>query len=380
MFLYNEMASGRPALFDATTMATRFPKAWKHLCRYETELRAREHSAFDDDQWYRFGRNQNIDKQRLPKLGVAPTVPEMRVFFDSTGEFCLNNVRVNGVLVDDAYAWFVLGILNSRVCDFVFRRISKPKEPRPSGAYFEANKQYIAPLPIPTVTDPQRDQVTELSKKLQSLYSMRRDTIESIDQRISSSQMTPDRKEPQWIWADVHDVAHWRTDNPKQLAGPELTRWAKRHHESLLAEKIAAMDDQMTFGQTMLATFEDGQLKFYVGNSCLFDGISVSEDDACVILPQWQSKLRDSFVSESMDARRVLTALLDLRKTTNVELIRQLDIMTKQLRSLETDILSIERMLDDFIYGLYALTPDERKIIESDTAIRANARIPRVTL
>jgi hypothetical protein len=85
-------------------MEKAFPNAWAYLSRYETELRAREGSSFDDEQWYRFGRSQNIDKQRLKKLGVAQTVPEMRVFYDSEGRFCLNNVRVNGILVSESHA------------------------------------------------------------------------------------------------------------------------------------------------------------------------------------------------------------------------------------------------------------------------------------
>ena len=55
-------------------------------------------NAFDDETWYRFGRNQNLDKQDIPKLIVAQTVPEMRVCADSNGTKYLNNVRVNGIL------------------------------------------------------------------------------------------------------------------------------------------------------------------------------------------------------------------------------------------------------------------------------------------
>ena len=120
----------RVLLYGEAEMKSRFPKAWQYLRGHEPELRAREKSAFDDDQWYRFGRNQNIDKQRLKKLGVAQTVPEMRVFYDDGAKYCLNNVRVNGILVpDDRKAFFLMAVLNSRVVDFVFRRIAKPKEP-----------------------------------------------------------------------------------------------------------------------------------------------------------------------------------------------------------------------------------------------------------
>ncbi len=137
--------------------------------------------------------------------------------------------------------------------------------------------------------------------------------IESIEQRISSSQMTADPKSPNWIWADIRDVAYYRTANPLNLSGRDLSSWTKQHYESLLATKIVAMNDKMAFGQAMLATFDNGQLKLFVGDACVLDGIYLSDDEARVILPQWQSKLRDTSVSESMDAKRVLNLLLDLR-------------------------------------------------------------------
>ena len=36
---------------------------WAYLKGHEKALRAREGGKFDDDQWYRFGRNQSLDKQ-----------------------------------------------------------------------------------------------------------------------------------------------------------------------------------------------------------------------------------------------------------------------------------------------------------------------------
>ncbi len=44
--------------------------AWKYLKSHEPAPRQRESGKFDDKEWYRFGRNQNIDKQHLPKLLV----------------------------------------------------------------------------------------------------------------------------------------------------------------------------------------------------------------------------------------------------------------------------------------------------------------------
>ena len=144
LFPYN-LAGATPRLFTQQEMNQRFPLAWGYLCEYEAVLRGRERNSFDDDRWYQFARNQNLDKQHTPKLGVAETAPELRVFYDEQGEFYFDNVRVNGIVAaDEQSPWYLLACMNSRVVNFVFKLSAKPKQ----NQYFEANKQFIAPLPI----------------------------------------------------------------------------------------------------------------------------------------------------------------------------------------------------------------------------------------
>ena len=145
-------------------------RCWEYLKQHETALRARESSKFDDDQWYRFGRNQNIDKNRLPKLGVPQTVNRLAAFNDLSAERYFNNVRVNGILPreDGKFdLWYILSLLNSNALDFFFRKTAKPKD----RDYFEANRQFIAPLPIPQTRAQKK--IGELAKSLAKLHSAR---------------------------------------------------------------------------------------------------------------------------------------------------------------------------------------------------------------
>ena len=144
----------------------RFRRCWQYLHENEKTLRAREGGKFSDNQWYRFGRNQNIDKQQLPKIGVPETVSNLVAFIDNEATLYFNNVRVNGIIEKprSKYSlWFLLGMLNSHPLDFVFRLTAKPKD----RGYFEANKQFIAPLPIPKTRSV--GPVAELAKKLAGL-------------------------------------------------------------------------------------------------------------------------------------------------------------------------------------------------------------------
>lgn len=107
-----EIAGGDAKLIQSTRLQSHFPKTWTYLKRHEPSLRSREDGAFNDDTWYRFGRNQNIDKQETRKLVVAQTVNQMAVCPDESGDFYLNNVRVNGIIpANPDEFWALLGIL-----------------------------------------------------------------------------------------------------------------------------------------------------------------------------------------------------------------------------------------------------------------------------
>ena len=98
LFPYQRDARGVMRLIPVEEMARLFPRAWAHLRRWEQDLRKRESNAFDDETWYRFGRNQSIDKQDVAKLIVPRLVQHMKCSFDPHGRFGLDNVDVGGVL------------------------------------------------------------------------------------------------------------------------------------------------------------------------------------------------------------------------------------------------------------------------------------------
>lgn len=190
-------------------MKSLFPKAWAYLQANEELLRGRERGRFDlDDEWWQFGRSQNLDKQDFPKLGVAETVPSLRLFCDPEGEYCLHNVRVNGIAVPDndpVLLWYLLGILNSPVANFVFKRIAKPK----ANGFYEANKQFIAPLPVPKAGPEQMKRVGTLAMRLTELHTERERVRREVLHRIVEDfEGHPTRQLERWHelgFAEIHN-------------------------------------------------------------------------------------------------------------------------------------------------------------------------------
>jgi len=348
-------------LFTAEEMRGRFPKAWEYLRKHEAALRARERGSFDDDRWYRFGRNQSIDKQELAKLGVAQTVPGMRVFADPDGEFYLNNVRVNGILpVSQPDLLFLLGVLNSNVVDFVFRRTAKPK----GGGYFEANKQFIAPLPIPVASDVQRADVAKRAKLLHALHTERRDRIVDLQRRLESRQCVDERREFSWLWADVGSPVSIAAEAPATLTGRERVAWARAEHGSRLIAHVERIGAMLRPGARLSVANDAGEVRF------LAEGVPVvtvyeDEVDAAFLSAQWRQLARTTNVTDRYRAKSLVKSLLGLRSTQSEPLRKQVVDLDAQVVDLDAKIEAAEREMNKYVNHLYGLTEGETRLVEA---------------
>ncbi len=154
---------GEMRLLSPDELAER-PLTESYLREHEEELRGRERGKMDRAGWYAFGRTQSLGVHDLPKLGVAETVRRLEVAADPEGAAYFHNVRVNGILTRDEgpSVWVLTALLNARLLDYVFRRLSVPH----AGGHYAANKQFIAPLPIRTPTAAEAATLEELGRRL----------------------------------------------------------------------------------------------------------------------------------------------------------------------------------------------------------------------
>lgn len=174
LFPYERDDNGVMRLIPAGDLQLRFPEAWAHLKRWERELRAREQGRFDDNAWYRFGRNQNIDKQDVPKLVVPRLVAHLKCSLDGEGRVCLDNVDVGGVLpAANIPPAFLMAVLNGPVADVVFRLTAKPFQ----NDYRSANKQFIAPLPVPRASAEAQADIAARALRLQARWTQQRELL-----------------------------------------------------------------------------------------------------------------------------------------------------------------------------------------------------------
>lgn len=77
------------------------------------------------ERWYEYVYRKNLGSHEEPKLCVPRLVTRLVATYDENGSFYLDNVDVNGLLgVSDPL--YVLALLNSKLLNFYFYRISVP--------------------------------------------------------------------------------------------------------------------------------------------------------------------------------------------------------------------------------------------------------------
>ena len=351
----------RPHLLTEEEIRNLHPKAWEYFKSREAELRARESRKMDrDDRWWGYNYPKNLEKMSWPKLGIAQTVQNMEVFFDHRGECYFNNVRVGGISVPKIEdMWFLLGILNAQVANYAFKRMARAKD----NDYFEANKQFIAPLPIPVVDDEQKQQVAEKAEKLQELHTRYRNELEKLTKRMNSAQFTEDTKPLRWIWAELPEDCKSLKQNDKAkatgLKGAALTKWTKEHYGRLLSEKLKNLAVRMNPKLILTVVNDDGELRLLADGVPAFDSVFVDEEEAPFIAAQWKYVIRTTNITPGLTAEKLLPLFLQIKRTENDNLKKQVMLLDAKLDQLSFEIEKQESEMNMLIYRLYNLSKDD---------------------
>ena len=329
-----EVSNGNSKLITQAHLQAKFPKAWTYLRTHEDRLRVRESNKFDDDWWYRFGRHQNIDKQETIKSLVPRLCERLHVVFDDLGEFYLDNVDVNGVVVSGETAgWYITGILNSSCANAYWRMISKPFR----GGFHSANKQFIAPIPIPVASDGDRDKIVELAKRLQELNTEKSQKGALIFSRLDSRHTTSDKRSRSWILG---------TDDPDE--------------QGTLLEQI---ESALETDGAVTASFNDGELSLSVGGVPVVDQVFVAEEEADFVLAQWRVMARHLSGNKRTNPSRFVDEFRTLRSSANDALRQQVIEADARIREMEDKIVQQDLEIEELVMTLYALDEAERAAV-----------------
>lgn len=359
LFPYAQTIDGI-SLIDKKTFEKKYPKAWKYLKSYEKELRSRENFKMDrDDGWWAYNYPKNLDKQEMPKLIVPRLVCDLHCSVDAGGQVYLDNVDVGGISASsDKNLYFLSGVLNSPVANFVFKRISKPFR----GEYRSANKQFIAPLPIPKARNKEHNRVSSHARELESLYVLRCDTLEKLRRRMESVKL---KSHPEtFLFPKLKRVKDYLEELPKNLKDSERKAWAKEKYEEDLLGRYDEIAAWLHPAASLDATFQDGELRFFIDGMPVLESIFLDEKEGAFILAQWKVLAHTFSITEKRTGKKLCDSLRKSIVTDNHALIAQIMELESELTKIEKDIEKKEKEINALIYKLYKLTDKEIELVE----------------
>jgi hypothetical protein len=299
----------------------------------------------------------------VKKLCAAGTVPSLRFAYDENGSFFLTGGRVDGVVPSRGVdPWFLLGVLNGSVCDFVFRRIGRVKQ----GGWYEANKQFIAPLPIPNASPEARTDVAARARRLQERWTRRRELLQEAADRLSV--LARARHPARWLWPDLPDLPEAIESAPKGLRlATDRRKWAEERLTEMEATRLAALQAALDRGGQLDARFEGGELRLFVDGSAVLERIYLNDGPGRLAEAYWRWLLLSA---PPRDAERFAA---DLRRPPTASDAPATAQFVERVAALAAEVAAIEAeeaAMNEVLFGLYRLSPDERNLVENERGRR----------
>ena len=361
LFPYRNDTDGM-RLISSNEMAAEFPDAWRYLLSWEPQLRKRESGKMDrDDSWWAYNYPKNLSEQEIEKLIVPRLVATVNCTVDIDARNYLDNVDAGGIAPARGISpFFLAGVLNGPVAGFVFRRISKPFR----GNYRSANKQFIAPLPVPDAMKEERSAVARIAERLQKLHTHRRNILRDVGRR--RSVMRDRVRRESWLFPSLRNRQDLEREAPKALGGKERKDWARLQFKSELGKRHDRLGARLLPGVELSAELVDGELRFLVDGVVAVDRIFVDDDDGAFVIAQWKVLASTMTVTASTNGATLSKALRRLAVVSdNAEAAKQIIELGGDLNAVEGRIAEAEREINKLLYRLYDLEENDIRRVEA---------------
>jgi len=177
---------GRSRLIEVSELRERFPKTYAYLAENRSCLENRESGRMKGPGWHGYVYPKNVEIMSSAKILVPDIAQHASFSLDETGQYAV--VSGYAVTLTDALresSKYVLGLLNSKLLDFVLKRVSTTLR----GGYFRYFTQFLGQLPIRTINfeDPEdvarHDRMVALVERMLDLHK-----------RLATATMPADKK------------------------------------------------------------------------------------------------------------------------------------------------------------------------------------------
>ncbi len=195
---------------------TEYPAIYNHLLKFKNKLTSRNTAETGIRyEWYalqRYGSNYYTEFDK-PKIVIPAIVKNAAYTFDKDKFYSSDKTSIIPL-----YDLYLLGLLNSKVLDFVIHSISSTKQ----GGYFEYKPMYLSKLPIRTIdlSDPadkaRHDNMVSLVERMLNLHKQRADVKTDHEKNLIERQIEATDKQ---IDALVYELYGLTEDEIKIVGG-----------------------------------------------------------------------------------------------------------------------------------------------------------------
>ena len=190
-------------LFSKKVLRSSYPEASRYLKACESRLKARERGRMDTEEWWAFGRSQNLDQFEQPKVMLPGFNDAPAAGFDRDGRY----YHVSGYSITLSEQSFIdlqvlTALLNSRLLFWTLRHVGVALQ----RGFVEFRPQYLDRLPIARPSDKQkaalgsivargsRDGYASVSEELDRIvyqvYGLTEDEIAAVEVRAKRESRT----------------------------------------------------------------------------------------------------------------------------------------------------------------------------------------------
>jgi len=308
-------------LLSKDTLQEDFPLAWEFFLDHEDRLKERDGGSWrDEEQWWAFGRRQNIEKFESDKIMLGVLRQEPSFVPDTEGTYYFvggGTAGGYGLRLRDKYATeasdtlYFGGLLNSRVTEFYHKHISFIFNSK----FYSYGKTFLEPLPV--VLPENKDHITTLAEDI-------RDTIETITElevRTDDIFNYLPAYERQWTILDLAKSVDLSDDEYRQ--GPIRTNDKMEVSSERVYQVVMKQGHTMDFANKQVRDFVFMLLKAQdkrLGRSEMLNMEVPAREDILALMDEYESD--EARIKELEQKAQDLQSKLDeviLREVYNLE-------------------------------------------------------------
>jgi len=367
--LFPYRVSGEEAqLISLEEMQRLFPLAWRYLNQPTNReaLEERDRGAFRDrEDWYGYGRPQNMHLLELAKLVLPDVAGRAEFACDFEGRYIIDTTY--GILLKEGVSLSLQGlaaILNSSIMTFFLSQTGTDLR----GGYFRMKTAYLNPFPIPhiafTTPPDERARLVGVGTTEATEFIELTEGAASVSFSAFSASVLG-----RWLderLAPIHtpDPALVRQHNADPLNQDwQLPETGPVEQSDIVHDLLAHLAEQM------MAMNEDKQaeVKGFLSWLEAFLGCPVDDLSGKTYVRAYPERTFDELLATLKKNRRRIQPDLDRRDPLE-KLRAEWETSMGKLRPLLARLVATDRLIDLMVYRLYGLTEEEVAVVEGSAS------------